>query len=379
MESPIESLFIVGAGFSSNAGLPLASEFTKELLDVERLKGNSLSTILAKFVSHFVADVFGNGVLNNHNDWPSLEDLFTIIDLTANTGHSLGRNYPASELRTVRRALIVRLMRMLSNSLLRNQKKPSNQYRLLVEFLENVDTDNSAFLSMNWDVVIENILTTNQKKYDIEYGCNATAARFTRGVARLRRGRPPQNSFTILKPHGSVNWMYCDTCSRIFWFPPDQTTTIASRLFKGNDRNTVRKLLGEDIRKDIKPASCPACGARSLGTRLATFSYRKALEFPMHQATWSRAEDLLREARNWVFVGYSLPAADYQFKHMLKKTQLARQKNPKIILITKDPSEETIRNYQRFFGRSALPDSSVFNNGISDEAIIALKKKGVFQ
>ena len=40
--------------------------------------------------------------------------------------------------------------------------------------------------------------------------------------------------------------------------------------------------------------------------------------------TWFDAEDLLREAKNWVFVGYSLPEADYEFKYLLKRIELSK-------------------------------------------------------
>jgi hypothetical protein len=43
-----------------------------------------------------------------------IEDIFTCIDLSANTGHHLGPKYSPSDLRSVRRGLIVRIIRMAS-------------------------------------------------------------------------------------------------------------------------------------------------------------------------------------------------------------------------------------------------------------------------
>ena len=54
----------------------------------------------------------------------------------------------------------------------------------------------------------------------------------------------------------------------------------------------------------------------------------------------------------WIFVGYSLPAADYDFKYLLKKVQLSRPKLPDLVPITGgNDADSTYRNHQKFFGR----------------------------
>jgi len=114
-----------------------------------------------------------------------------------------------------------------------------------------------------------------------------------------------------------------------------------------------------------------------LSTRLATFTYLKALDFPMFQKSWFFAEKLLRRAQRWIFIGYSLPSADYEFKYLLKRVQLSRKKEPEIIVITKSSSsgdDSTYTNYQRFFGRIVIK-SNYFADGVSSEAIRSLSGK----
>lgn len=108
-----EHLFIVGAGFSRHAGLPLANEFTEKLLDVKGLKLDGPSSVIVPFLRNFVESAFGQDPGSDPKDWPDLEDIFTCIDLSANTGHHLGPKYSPSYLRTVRRGRIVRIIRML--------------------------------------------------------------------------------------------------------------------------------------------------------------------------------------------------------------------------------------------------------------------------
>jgi IS5 family transposase len=71
----------------------------------------------------FVENTFGHTPSSDPKDWPDLEDIFTCIDLSANTGHHLGPNYSPSSLRTVRRALIVRIIRMLRQTYVQGRGK----------------------------------------------------------------------------------------------------------------------------------------------------------------------------------------------------------------------------------------------------------------
>jgi SIR2-like domain len=366
----IKHLFIVGAGFSRNAGLPLATEFTQKLLDVPKLK-NAPSEILVECMRSFVDEVFGDRSELAPEDWPQLEDLFTTIDLAANTGHNLGPNYSASDLRTIRRTLIVRLIRMLSSSFNTKKRNPDEAREYMTKFFSDLLTDRVAFLSMNWDCVIEAMLDETQGVRDIDYGCSAIAAVFKNYAVQRRSGPPPKQSVQVLKPHGSVNWMYCDACSRLYWFPASVTRKIASQLFKDSDGEVVKQLIRKRLKPPVKPAVCPDCGAQALGTRFATFSYRKALEFPMHYATWGRAEELLRKAHTWIFIGYSLPAADYQFKHLLKRVHLSRRPRPRLLVVTKnsDKTDKTIENYQRFFGTPWIHDADLLKGGMDRKTL----------
>ena len=369
-------LFIVGAGFSFNAGLPLASTFTEALLNPPTpVKPDEANAVLNAAIRRFVNDVFGGGRAVPPSSWPPLEDIFTSIDLAANTGHHLGTKYSASLLRTMRRALIVRFMRMLRIAYNERARTPDENWNHLEELLRGVSVAESAFLSLNWDTVIESGLARTQSISRVDYACGALTAEFNAsGAVKQRLFRPSTPQLRLLKPHGSVNWMYCDCCSRMFWFPPKDTPKIASRLFKATDSDAVHALIGKRTRAIKTKALCPFCKAEALGTRFATFSYRKALDFPMHSATWREAEHQLRCARNWIFIGYSLPAADYEFKFLLKRVQLSRSERPNIVVITSGGHDsETAMNYRKFFGRAAIPRANVFVQGLDRAALNHLR------
>ena len=104
--------FVLGAGFSGNAGIPIQEEFTEALLGG---KGSSEGQNggVVRFLRNFVSIAFNHLEDAKAQYWPELEDLFTCIDLSANTGHNLGATFTPGHLRTVRRALIYRIFTML--------------------------------------------------------------------------------------------------------------------------------------------------------------------------------------------------------------------------------------------------------------------------
>lgn len=373
----IDHLFVVGAGFSANAGLPLTSKFTEALLNIKGFSPKGPSASIVKYLRKFVSDTFAHNETAEATSWPELEDIFTCIDLSANTGHHLGNRYSPSELRTVRRALIVRTIRMLRQTYRPDAKTVHSKQ--LESFFSLINASHSAFLSMNWDTVIEEGLQTTQNIFNFDYGCEAVRAKFSGGrIETVDRSVP--RTISILKPHGSTNWLYCDSCRQLFWFSPSSTYRIANQLFKTTDWDTLAKSTKQTYERQTTNRSCPRCNARALGTRFATFSYRKALDFPMHARTWLSAETRLREAKTWIFIGYSLPAADYEFKHLLKRVQLSRPTPPNLVLITGgDGADGTRRNYEKFFGPQFEAGHTYFSKSLTEAALQALMKKGALK
>jgi len=113
-----------------------------------------------------------------------------------------------------------------------------------------------------------------------------------------------------------------------------------------------------------------------LSSRIATFSYRKALDVPFFQKSWSAAEELLRKAKKWVFIGYSLPAADYEFKYLLKRVELSRDQPPKIVVVSGGAAagvRAAYGQYRKFFGRR-VTKNDFFSSGPTEEVTAAIRK-----
>jgi len=99
----------------------------------------------------------------------------------------------------------------------------------------------------------------------------------------------------------------------------------------------------------------------------------------MYERSWLTTERLLHEAKTWTFIGYSLPAADYEFKHLLKHVQLSRRRPPKLVLVTGGiGATGTQLNYHKFFGpQLSISCGSYFDQGLNSRVIAHLETIGV--
>jgi len=295
---------ILGSGFSKEAGLPTTSELSNVFLDspsdgvLNRKAEDCITEILRQFWK-YAFDYEGGDLM------PSLEDHFTLLDLSANSGHQLGRQYPPRKLRAIRRMSIHRVFQILDASVGRADRAS----QLLLRLHEMFDV---SIITLNWDIVVELLLKANGRS--VSYGI--TIGEFPDTFETI--GGTP-----LLKVHGSSNWVYCDCCRRLY--AGTRKSALYQRafleekdfeLFVGGRRLKGLGLGNHDDRK------CPHCGNVMAG-RVATFSYRKAFSINQFQTIWDKSHEHLSNASIWLFVGYSMPQADFEFRHLLKSAQLA--------------------------------------------------------
>ena len=96
--SVTSTTFVLGAGFSRNAGIPLQREFSDLLVSDEF--DSDVDIVITQAIRDFLKHTFG---WDDSLDIPSLEDIFTFIDLSAASGHHLGISYTPQKLRALRR------------------------------------------------------------------------------------------------------------------------------------------------------------------------------------------------------------------------------------------------------------------------------------
>lgn len=232
---------------------------------------------------------------------------------------------------------------------------------------------NVNFISLNWDIVLENHLGN----YGYDYGIDGEKVEIDESENRLICASPINeiNIINLAKVHGSSNWVYCDNCKKVFYRYNEK---IAKSIYAGvyvsdiklfYNPGTTPESLKSTIRKYGSKKLCPYCDC-SVGSHIATFSYKKSFRTNVFMNTWQYAEKILNEANKWIFIGYSLPNADYEFKHMLKSAQI-RTGNPKYIHAIVKNDKDSEDRFKTIFGQGNVKCfqdglKGYINNGLEE-------------
>jgi|LGOV01.1.fsa_nt_gb NAD-dependent SIR2 family protein deacetylase len=354
MQTFKDTVLFLGAGFSKASGLKTTREVEKSFLKLgptNATQDPKLQDEISALLRRYWHDVF---LSTSRRDPPSLEDHFTLLDLAANTGHNLGP-YTPGKLRAIRRLSIHRIFDILDRGF-----KPSIAAKELVAAAGR-GTGN-AIITTNWDTSIERYLLNRGGSYS--YGLRA---HHIDGELFANSGVP------LLKLHGSSNWMYCDCCRRIYVGAPGggKAALHSWTFLRFEDFETLgAKRPKEYFKSQRNHLTCSFCDVE-LSARVATFSFTKALGFFQFKAVWDGAIDALRRAERWIFIGYSLPQADFEIRALLKTAQLAdaNQGRKEIIAVPgKNPLAR--ENYERFFGTNVRVFRSYLDTWLKKQKMV---------
>lgn len=331
----MKTTVVLGAGFSNNSNIPVMSELPKMILDSS---GSSFEEGITSSLRKFFRDIFG---YNGGESIPSFDDLLTCIDLSTNSGHHLGIDYSPLHLRSLRRFLMYRVFSLMERPFEYSENTKELVDRLISRFEE------ISFVVLNWDTVLEKYILELSETKGINY-CNGS-------LSWREDGQHYKESIRVLKVHGSCNWLYCDNCRSVFYDLYEDIPIIKRAGFKERDLGLIKAgLVNNNSSQFLGDVKCRIC-SNNISSHIATFSYRKSFRANSFPDIWGKAEKELAGSDRWVFVGYSLPDADYEFKHLLKVSQLKlrhiKASKLRIDVVLLDGSA-AIPKYRSFFGDS---------------------------
>ena len=221
-----------------------------------------------------------------------------------------------------------------------------------------------SFIVLNWDIVLEKHLLEILPETAVNYVSPAI------DWNNESRSNPP-DGIKICKMHGSSNWVYCENCKALF-YQVDKKLSLHRKvgLSKGDIRLFQKEgHLSSPIEAEIPTLSnegegcCKRC-QNILSSHIATFSYRKSFRTAAYSAIWHEAENLLAQADHWIFIGYSLPEADFEFKHLIKSAELrTKRESPRKIDSVLYQDEHAKGKFERFFG---CENVTVYENGLDE-------------
>lgn len=356
--STSKTIYILGAGFSHNAGIPLQAQILEGIHDMNLL--DMPSSLSEKFLDAqseiftFIEKIF------EQVPTPSLEDVFTLLDQSINR-RSYCVGYSWQELEEVRSALytaIVVLLHTRGRKISKQEEFYDSVAACLIKerLAAGQEGDPFSVISLNWDCVLENAIywclgQCNTTKADIDYCCYTNPFQGTsRHTPSINQKALGLYNIKVLKPHGSVNWVICPNCNRLY-------------AGLGAPVQLMEEYIVGDFcigcEKALAPSEEDEVYAPFLEPFIITPTFVKEFDNAHIQMVWHNAYIELREATKVVFIGYSLPEADYHLRTLLKRAIRPDAKIVVVLMENDKPPEHcgdhirdkyAVSRYKAFFG-----------------------------
>lgn len=301
------NVYILGAGFSRDAGLPLISDFLVKMRDSHewlRKENRSKEAEAVENVLKFRLEAASAAYWVNL-DLENIEELFSLASATKGDMDRYIRIAIAATLEFALQTKTVtrRPVKFHGQSKLFGQSgaalrtissfpgwvefkegipeitiQPYTYHvaRLLGMFRDGKPKGQNTFITFNYDNILERAL--DNLGIDYTYALDKDEVSFAQGV----RGQGASNSIPILKLHGSVNW---------------------GRQVGPGGPLSVHDSSSEVLGKALVPELIPP-------------TWKKLFQRQL-QAVWDRAIQELGTATRIIIIGFSIPPTDLHFKYLL--------------------------------------------------------------
>jgi hypothetical protein len=218
----IEDIIFLGAGASASEGAPLQGDLFREYFQFWQTGVNhrinaEMNQRLVEFFAKFFGIDIKSGDLNDVY-FPTFEEILGILELALNRGESF-KDYSLSpdkpRIQRIREDLIFLIAIILDKKL----RREGVHHKKLLNRLKNEETlPKTGFVSLNYDILIDNAIAGLHPTYHLDYGVE-----FTNYYKEGDWHRPDaEKALYLYKLHGSLNWLYCPTCTSLTLTPKEK-------------------------------------------------------------------------------------------------------------------------------------------------------------
>jgi hypothetical protein len=355
-----KTVFILGAGFAKPAKSLLQNEIIGEILKINPIAFSPHEIKVSKYIVDF-KDFLSKGLYISASQFHKvpLEDVLTPIDRCIIDGISF-RSYDRKKLFDLRETIYSLIILAIKSTLDHSNNK--NYIDKFANFLvtqmqprnlNNKDHDPVAVLSTNWDILLDRSIKSavhaDNDNGVVDYCCYISSLEkddtIIPGLLALGLGK---YNVKLLKLHGSMNWLHCPKCQRLY-------VAFEKKIAESG-------IYGDQF--------CPHCTinfkkddskSNSLRHNLIMPTFLKDLDNIQIKLIWQNAGIELSEASKIVFIGYSLPNADFELRQLLSRMirpdaeiEVVMQKETKTSLKIKRSNDETLKRYKTFFGNRKI-------------------------
>jgi hypothetical protein len=343
-----ETVLFLGAGATASVRNLVTDDILPELLrEKSNLESQDSSGRVASLVQ-FLAQEFHVSPGDSKQHFPGLPLLMSLIDTAIGRREDFYGAWDLDTLVKLREAIEFGIYDLLEDKL--SKAPTNNHFEMLRKLFPN--SSQPCVISTNYDLLADAALMNLGKLSPAgprlpDYRC---------GIANIAHIGPEDRFGTLLKLHGSLNWLLCKNCQRLE-LGESESVSFASVLQKAVGLNrTVGPELKSSFLSDGSP--CPICGFK-LRPLLVAPSHLKDYRNPHLSQVWYEAQQVLRCAKRIIFVGYSLPDDDVEVVYLLKRSLARRDGIPvQVTVVQYHPDNFAVsandhpvgRRYRTLFG-----------------------------
>jgi hypothetical protein len=334
------TIIFLGAGATKACGGPLTNEILPKILAQTPVSISGPDQRL-NLLTGFLQEQFHVDAMTAPELFPGLPLLMSLLDTALERRQTFDSQWDFYQVSELRQAMELGIFDLLEKVLI---QAPTNNHREMLMKIYPAGTE-PCVISTNYDLIVDTAmmsiseLRTGDGKFP-DYGCELTTEFY-----RLEH----PHFGTLLKLHGSLNWLYCKTCHRL-----EIGASESRRYLRVMTKLFGRPTLEQSYTADGAP--CPTCTTK-LRPLLVAPTHLKDYRNPHLTQVWYEAERVLREAERVIFVGYSLPEDDVEVIYLLKRS-LAHLSSDRITVVEFDsaPIPSTLRDnavgrrYRALFG-----------------------------
>ena len=267
-----------------------------------------------------------------------VEGLFTDLDLGRGAFRTLTEDQ--------QKRLNGRICRCLGDYIksICKQRRGAPLYEAFAHRIEKGD----VVVTFNYDVSLENELVRAQKfRVRNGYGSSLEAD-----------WDEPDSDVTVLKPHGSINWIAL-LFGGATGGPRHVSNSLGERPFVDNVDSVFPDYPSRVLDKTFSGGGVAPLATLILPTYEKEFSVRTSLGtewIPFYESLWSQAAESLERSDRIVIIGYSMPDADYRSRALLLWNTNKRAE----VFVCCASSNETVKAQFRNHGFGRVRDMGGF-------------------
>lgn len=214
---------------------------------------------------------------------------------------------------------------------------PCPYHRAIAESLQPGDT----VISFNYELLMDYALAEpgQGKKVNWQFtdGYGVSCCKIDGAGRLLEQANRGRSDLQLLKLHGSLNWLYCPVCHRLYTYkhtgPRGQSVVVAGVANKFQ-------------------CAAPHCGHRLFRVIIPPTLMKDYDTVPFIQSLWRKALAALIRARQIIIIGYSFPPTDFRSVWLFRKAMMDNRHLERVLVVDKAvgvPGKDFLNKYSSIF------------------------------